>query len=59
MKTMQDFMEIYCMLDVLLLSEVLEMFREQTLRDFEIDPTHFISLPGIVFQVFLKKQRSS
>ena len=31
------------------------MFRSECLTNFEIEPMHFISLPGLAFQAFLKK----
>ena len=55
MKMMQDYMETYCLCDVLLLSEVFEVFRSECLTNFEIEPMHFISLLGSAFQTFLKK----
>jgi hypothetical protein len=54
MKCMRDYMEIYCMCDTLLLAEVFEAFRYESLNNFEIDPTHFISLPGFAYSAFLK-----
>ena len=55
MKTMQDYMETYCMCDTLILAEVFEMFRMESIVNFGMDPTHFISLPGFAFKAFLKK----
>ena len=54
MKCMKDYMEVYCMCDTLLLAEVFETFRSESMFNFEIDPCHFISLPGFAFQAFLK-----
>ena len=54
MKTMRDYMETYCMCDTLLLAEVFEKFRTESMDNFEIEPCHFISLPGFAFQAFLK-----
>ena len=55
MKNMRDYMETYCMCDTLLLAEVFETFRNECLNNFDIDPGHFISLPGLAYQAFLKK----
>ena len=59
MKCMKDYMEIYCMCDTLLLAEVFEAFRYESLNNFEIDPTHFISLPGFAYSAFLKVTKVS
>ena len=55
MKTMREYMETYCMCDTLILAEVFEMFRMESIVNFGMDPTHFISLPGFGFNAFLKK----
>ena len=54
MKNMCQYMETYCTCDTLLLAEIFETFRTECLINFEIDPCHFISLPGFAFQSFLK-----
>ena len=59
MKTMREYMVTYCMCDTLILAEVFEMFRMESIVNFGMDPTHFISLPGFAFEEFLKKQTSS
>ena len=59
MKSMQDYMETYCMCDTLILAEVFEMFRMESIVNFGMDPTHFISLPGFAFKSFLKKKQMS
>lgn len=52
--SLQEYMELYCMLDVYLLAEVFTEFRKETLENFEIDPCNFVSLPGMGLQCFLK-----
>ena len=54
MKNMCQYMETYCTCDTLLLAEIFETFRTECLINFEIEPCHFISLPGFAFQSFLK-----
>ena len=56
MKSMREYMETYCMCDTLILGEVFEMFRMESIVNFGMDPTHFISLPGFAFKAFLKKK---
>ena len=54
MKNMQDYMETYCMCDTLILAEIFEGFRNESLKKFCMDPCHFISLPGYAYNAFLK-----
>ena len=54
MNTMQEYMETYCLGDTLLLAEVFETFRNESIENFEIEPCHFVSLPGFAYQAFLK-----
>ena len=39
----------------LLLADVFKNFREMCLKEYELDPAHFLSLPGLAWQVCLKK----
>lgn len=57
MKNMCDYMETYCMCDTLILAEVFEQFRNESLINFCMDPSHFISLPGFAYNAFLKQTR--
>ena len=41
--------------DILLLADVFENFRDMCLKEFELDPAHFLSLPGLAWQACLKK----
>ena len=50
-----DFHHLYVQSDTLLLAEVFENFRKACFKTYELDPAHFISLPGLAWQVRLKK----
>ena len=39
----------------LLLADVFENFRNKCLEVYELDPAHFLSLPGLAWQACLKK----
>ena len=41
--------------DTLLLADVFENFRDICLKEYELDPAHFVSLPGLAWQACLKK----
>ena len=41
--------------DTLLLADVFENFRDMCLKEYELDPAHFLSLAGLAWQAFLKK----
>ena len=41
--------------DTLLLADVFKTFRDMCLKEYELDPAHFLSLPGLAWQVCLKK----
>ena len=38
-----------------LLADVFENFRDMCLKDYELDPAHLLSLPGLAWQACLKK----
>ena len=42
-----DYHDLYVQSDTLLLADVFENFRDMCLKEFELDPAHFLSLPGL------------
>ena len=44
-----------CKSDTLLLADVFENFRGMCIKEYELDPAHFLSLPGLAWQACLKK----
>ena len=50
-----DYHDLYVQSDTLLLADVLENFRDMCLKEHELDPAHFLSLPGLALQACLKK----
>ena len=52
-----DYYEIYVQSDTLLLADVYENFRNMCLEKYELDPTYFVSAPGLAWQACLKKTR--
>ena len=47
--------DLYVRSDTLLLADVFENFRQSCFKNYELDPAHFVSLPGLAWQVCLKK----
>ena len=48
--------DLYVQSDTLLLEAVFENFRNMCLEKYELDPTYFVSAPGLAWQACLKKQ---
>jgi hypothetical protein len=56
-ETMQDYMEIYLLCDVLLLADVFENFRTNSLQDYDLDPVYYFSTPHFTLDAFLKQSK--
>ena len=50
-----EYHDLYVQSDTLLLANVFENFRNKCLEVYELDPAHFLSLPGLAWQACLKK----
>ena len=47
--------DLYVQSDTLLLTDMFENFRDMCIKEYELDPAHFSSLPGLAWQACLKK----
>ena len=47
-----DYHDLYVQSDTLLLADVFEIFRDMCLKEYELDPAHFLSLPGLAWQAY-------
>jgi hypothetical protein len=54
MKTFKDYHTLYLELDVITLADVLVNFRKTMISTYDLDPFHFISLPGYAWESMLK-----
>ena len=54
-----DYHDLYVQSDTLLLADVFANFRKACIETYELDPAHFISLPGLAWQACLKKKNRS
>ena len=50
-----DYHDLYVRSDTLSLADVFENFRKACIKIYELDPAHFVFLPGLAWQAFLKK----
>ena len=58
LENLGDYHDLYIQSDTLLLADVFNNFRdvfEMCLKEYELDPAHFLSLPGLAWQACLKK----
>ena len=55
LKNLGDYHDLYVQSDTLLLTDVFENFRNMCIKVYELDPAHFLSLPGLAWQTCLKK----
>ena len=55
LKNLGKYHDLYVQIDTLLLADGSENFRKTCLKVYELDPTHFLSGPGLVWQACLKK----
>ena len=55
LKNLGDYHDLYVQIDTLLLAVVFENFRNKCFEIYELDPSHFLSAPGLAWQGCLKK----
>ena len=54
-KNLGEYHDLYVQSDTLLLADVFESFRDKCIEIYELDPSHFLSAPGLAWQACLKK----
>ena len=52
---MGEYHDLYVRSDTLLLADIFKNFRKSCIVNYELDPAHFVSLPGLAWQACLKK----
>ena len=50
-----EYHDLYVRSDTLSLADIFENFRQSCLKNYELDPAQFVSLPGLAWQACLKK----
>ena len=54
MKTLKDYHNLYNQVDVLLLADVLENFKDICIKNYKLDPAHYYTAPGLAWDAALK-----
>ena len=54
MKTLKDYHNLYLKCDNLLLADVFEKFRNNSLKNYRLCPSHYLSAPGLNWDAMLK-----
>ena len=52
-----DYHDLYVQCDTLLLADVCEKFRDKCINIYGLDPSYFLSAPGLAWQACLKRQK--
>ena len=55
LENLGSYHDLYVQSDTLLLADVFENFRDMCIKVYELEPAHFVSLPGLAWQAYLKK----
>ena len=54
MKTLKDYHDLYNQVDVLILADVFENFRDICIKNYKLDPAHYYTAPGLAWDAALK-----
>ena len=54
MKNLEDYHNLYNRVDVLLLADVFENFRDICSKNYKLDPAHYYTAPGLAWDAALK-----
>ena len=49
MKNLEDYHNLYNQVDVLLLVDVFENFRDICIKNYKLDPAHYYTAPGLAY----------
>ena len=53
-ENLKKYHDLYLMTDTLLLADVFEQFRDMCLKNYELDPVHSYTAPGLTWKAALK-----
>ena len=52
-KIIKDYHDLYLKCDVLLLADILEKFRDKSLKNYGLCPSHYLSEPALIWDAML------
>ena len=55
LENLGDYHDLHVQRDTLLLADVFNNFRDMCIKEYRLDPAHFLSLPGLACQACFKK----
>ena len=55
LENLGNYHDLYVQSGTLLLADVFNNFRDMCIKEYELDPAHFLSLPGLAWQACLKE----
>ena len=58
MQTMKGYHDLYLRCDVLLLADVFEKFRDNSLKNYGLCPSHYLSAPGLSWDAVLEMTKA-
>ena len=58
-ETLKDYLYLYSLCDVLLLADVMENFRLNSLSGYDLDPVYFVSSPHMAWNAIIKNTNLS
>ena len=56
-RNLGDYHDLFLRMDVILLANVFEAFRDTCLEHYSLDPAHFYTAPGLAWKACLRKTR--
>ena len=57
MKTKKDYHDLYLKCDGLLLSDIFKTFRNNSLKNYELSPSHYLSAPALRWDAILNMKK--
>ena len=58
MKTKKDYHNLYLKCNVFLLADAFQKFISNSLKSYELCPSHYLSAPGLTWDPMLKMQKN-